>query len=195
MRRPGHLSERFESDAEVQIATAAIDNRGCTDNLRPEVARDVDRFSGRLTGRDDILDHEDALAGVESKPPSQHQLTITALGKHRSHAKRSRDLVSDDQPPKRGRQHHLRCPTSDTVPRRHSERRRVLRVLKNECALKISGTVKTRRQLEVPFEQRPALRKHVEHLSGIHRSEGAARKASSLAQYSASPPRSAPGNR
>ena len=56
----------------------------------------------------------------------------------------------------------------------------MLRVLEHQCALKISGTVETGRQLEVPFEQRPTLRKHVEHLSGIHRSEGAARKASSL---------------
>lgn len=103
MCRPSHLSERLESNAEVQIVTAAIDDCSGANNLRPEVARDVDRFPGRSTGRNDILDHQDALAGVESKPPSQHQLAVAALCKHRSHTKRSRHLVSDDQPPKRGR--------------------------------------------------------------------------------------------
>ena len=168
MRRPRHLGEGLETNAHVHIWTAPIDDRRGADNFASPVARDVDRLPGRLAGRDDVLDDQDSLTGVEPKPASQRQTTVAALGKHGTNAECARHLVSDDHTPESRRQHHPRCPASRVVGHGRPESRRMFGVLEDQRTLEISGAVKTRGQPKVPFEQRPAPPEYVEHLSGSH---------------------------
>ena len=168
MRRPRHLGEALKGNAHVHICATPIDDRRCAHNIASLVACDVDRFPGRLTGRDDILDDQDSFAGIESKPAPQLQATVATLGEHGSDAERARHLVSDDQAPEGRRQYDLWCPASHMASHCRPEPRRMFGVLENQRALEISRAVKTGGQLKVPVEQRPAPREHVEHQSRSH---------------------------
>ena len=168
MRRPRHLGEALEANAHVHIWATPIDDRRRADNIASLVARDVDRLPGRRARRDDVLDDQDSFAGVESKSASQRQATAATLGEHGAYVERARHLVSDDQAPESGRQHHLWRPATHAVGHCRAEPRRMIGVLEDQRALEISRAVKTGGQLKVPVEERPALREHVEHLSGSH---------------------------
>ena len=102
MRGPRYLGKRLEAHAHVDVWAAPIDDRRGANDLSPLVTRHVDRLSGRLAGRHDVLDDQDPFAGVESEPASQHQTTVATLCEHRTYAERARHLVSDDQAAKSG---------------------------------------------------------------------------------------------
>jgi (heptosyl)LPS beta-1,4-glucosyltransferase len=116
---------------------------------------DVDGFARRFARGKDILDDEHTIGGRQTEAASQDQRRSTrSLREDRSSAESACDLVSDDQSAQGRRQDNGRFEMFQPRRDSQSERRSVRRMLKNQCRLEVTRTVKPRRQLKMTFEIR-----------------------------------------
>ena len=114
-----------------------------------------DGLERALARRDDVLDDQHALAGLDPEAAAQRERAVDALGEDRAHAEAAPDLVADDQAAHRRREHHV-----DLVARRLHLRRECLAerlgvggVLQDQRALQVAGAVQPGGQDEVALEQ------------------------------------------
>jgi hypothetical protein len=131
------------------------------------VAR-ADGLASRSRRRDHVLDDEDALGRGDRESTSERELAILALREDRAHAKRAADLLAYDDPAECRRQHRLRVQLSHAFSECPAERLRMLRMLEHERALQIAAAVQTRREPEMPFEQRAAKPKKRQNVVRCH---------------------------
>jgi len=141
--RPRHVGQRLESDAEVDLLAATIDDGRGPDHIAARASSHRDRLAGRPAGRDDVLDNEYSLTRLESESSPQGQLTVASLGEQRPHPKGTGDLMTDHDAPQRRRHHDARLETTDTLGDRLGKHRGALGVLQYEGALEITRTVQT----------------------------------------------------
>ena len=73
------------------------------------------------------------------------------------------DLLADDDPADRRRQHQCRRPTRERVAERGAERLGFARVLQDQRALEIAGAVQAGRQRKWPSSRAPERRNIVEN--------------------------------
>ena len=152
MSRPRDLSEGLERNTEVDILPTTVDDRRRPDHVTTSLCGHLDRLSRRTTGRDNVLDDEHPLVGLEGETPPQSQPPLPPLGKQRSYAKSPADFVADDDPTE-GRGHHDgRVQSTNPIGDRGTKDCSMLGMLEYERALEIASTVQTGRELEVSLQ-------------------------------------------
>jgi hypothetical protein len=137
-------------DIEFNSATAAIDQRAGSDREAAFLFDDADRFARRATRRPNVLNHEDALAGVQLEATTKRHLAGTvAFDEQCANAQRSRDFVSDDDATQ-GRRYDARDGVIVKNPGQSATQGfSMLRELQHQRALDVRGAVAAARKLEV----------------------------------------------
>ena len=93
--------QRRERHVQAGGAAAAVDERRGPDDLCAGRARNIHRFPGRQPGRDDVLDHYDALARREAEPAPQEEPAVLPFGEYGPDSESARNLMTDDHAPER----------------------------------------------------------------------------------------------
>jgi hypothetical protein len=144
------FDEGARRDVEFNSATAAVNQRSRSHGEAAFLFDDADRFARRAAGRPDVLDNEDALAGVQLEATAKRHLAGTvAFDEQCANAQRSRDFVSDDDATQ-GRRYDARDGVIVKNPGQSATQGfSMLRELEHQRALDIRGAVTAARKLEV----------------------------------------------
>ena len=113
--------------------------------------------------RHDVLDDQDPFTGRERETAPQHQLAVLSFGEDGADAERPPDFLPDDDAAERRREHDLRTEATHAVGNFRSAGLGFGRVLQDQGALQIPGTVQSGGQPKVSFQQRTGLAKAIEH--------------------------------
>jgi hypothetical protein len=137
-------------DVEFNSATAAINQGTGSDREAAFLFDDADRFARRAAGRPDVLDDEDALAGVQLEATTKRHLAGTvAFDEQCANAQSARDFVSDDDATQSGRYDARDGVIVKNPGQSAAQGFGMLRKLEHQRALDVCGAVTAARKLEV----------------------------------------------
>jgi hypothetical protein len=129
-------------------------------NADHDAARILHAFhdlTGGAPGGDHVLHDQARLARAQGEASPQGHHAALALGEQGTYLQRPGDLVSDQNPAHRGRQHRAGSGVAKGLRQRGAQAGRVLRKLKHQRRLQIDVGVQAGRETEVTVQQRARL--------------------------------------
>src|SRR3990172_5978839 len=133
--------------------TASIDQRADTHQNALAVLDDLDDLARGAAGRDDVFNHEAALARCEAEASAEAHHAVLALAEEAPGAEGPRYLVGHEDPADGRRQDHLDAVALEGPGQLAAERLRVGRMLEDERALEIDVGVEPGREEEMAAEE------------------------------------------
>ncbi len=165
--------EGFEGgagDAEVNGATAAVDDGTGGDGDGAEGIHDVDDFAGAAAGGDDVLNNDGAFAGFEGEAAAEGHFAVgIAFGEDVADAEGAGDFVADDEATERGGNDDVDLfpveEFEDLGGEFATEGFGVLRVLEDDGGLEVVGAVESAGEAEMAGEVGAGLTEDIEDVT------------------------------
>lgn len=152
-----HLGRGEQRHAEVHVTARAVDHDRDADGDASGLAYGLEGLPHGTAGGEHVVHDEGALPGFEAEVASDGPSAFVALRDHAAQSEVARDLVGDDHTAGRRADDELRREGAPPLGEAAAHDLSLWRPLEQVELLEVGIGMATRRELEVPAQERPGL--------------------------------------
>src|SRR5580700_817126 len=163
------FNERAGGDIEFEAPAAAVDQGAGCDGEAAFLLDDANRFARGTACGPNVLDDEDAFAGLQLEAAAEgHLAGAVALDEERADTESACHFMSNDHAAESGRNDARHGMIAENFRERAAQRFGVRRKLQHERALDIRGAVASAGELEVALADGADLFEQLENFFAFH---------------------------